>query len=319
MRGSVKRVAVVGAGAVGSYYGAKLARVGVDVTFLLRSDYRHVAEHGMQITSVAGDFRLAEVKCETSTEAIGPVDLVIIAWKTTSNRHYREVLAPLVGEDTRILTLQNGLGSAEQLARLFGAGRVFGGLCFVCINRLGPGRIDHSASGMIRLGKHLEKQRELTEPEAAGLRELADCLASAGIQCEPVESLERAQWMKLVWNIPFNGLAIAEGGVDTRALLATDGMERRVRAVMLEVRAVAAAIGHDIPRAFIENQIEVTRPMQAYRPSSMIDYVEGREVEVDSIWREPLRRAKLHGVPTPEIERLLAGIEERLRQRRANE
>lgn len=303
------RVAIVGAGAVGSYYGARLAQAGVDVTFLLRSDFEHVSQHGLKVTSIHGDFELPQVSCKNNADDIGAVDLVIIAWKTTSNSYYQEVITPLLHEGTKILTLQNGLGSADELARLFGEWRVYGGLCFVCINRLSPGRIHHSASGLVRVGQYSTKEGDLSN------QKLVDFLKQAEIHCEAVDSLEYAQWMKLFWNIPFNGLTIAEGGVDTEVLLASDGMEGRIRQIMHEVQSVAAALGYEIKDDFIDQQIAVTRPMKAYRPSSMIDYIEGREVEVDAIWGEPLRRAKALGVPVPEIEKLLGEIQLRIRQR----
>lgn len=307
----VNRVAIVGAGAVGGYYGARLAEAGIDVSFLLRSDFEHVSEHGLRIKSVAGDIDLPSVQCACVSSDIGPVDLVIIAWKTTSNEYYEEVIRPLLHEDTMILTLQNGLGNVEKLARLFGDQRIFGGLCFVCINRVGPGELCHSASGMVRVGEFKTGGDQVSNK----LQGLVDFLKQGGIDCQAEPNLEKAQWMKLVWNIPFNGLAIAEGGVDTGVLLATEGREDRIRRIMREVQQVAAAMGYDIPEGFIEKQIALTRPMKAYRPSSMIDYVEGREVEVDAIWREPLLKAQALGVEMPEIEHLLSEIELRLLQR----
>ena len=100
--------------------------------------------------------------------------------------------------------------------------------------------------------------------------------------------------------------------MDTKVLLASQLMENRIRRIMMEVKAIAAALGHQINDTFIEQQITVTRTMDAYRPSSMIDYVEGREVEVDAIWREPIRRAHALGVEISEIELLLGEIELRL-------
>jgi 2-dehydropantoate 2-reductase len=141
-------------------------------------------------------------------------------------------------------------------------------------------------------------------------------LKSGGINARAVPELEKAQWMKLVWNIPFNGLAIAERGLDTGKLLARPELEDRIRKIMHEVQAVADALGYRIDDDFLDQQIEITRPMKAYRPSSMIDYMEGREVEVDAIWRQPLLKAQLLGVKTPEIEHLLAKIEQRVEERR---
>lgn len=304
----MNRIAVVGSGAVGGYYGARLAESGLDVCFLLRSDYQHIQQHGWSIKSVHGDIKLPSVQCAKTSEQIGPVDLVIVAWKTTSNQHYKEVIEPLVGKNTWILSLQNGLGSTEELARIFGAWRIFAGLCFVCINRTAPGHLCHSAAGLVRVGE-LEGDPASISPR---LKALVDLLKGADIHAQAVSDLEKAQWMKLIWNIPFNGLAIAEGGVDTEELLGRPGMEERIRRLMREVQAVANAMGHKIDDDFLEQQIEVTRPMKAYRPSSLIDYLEGREVEVDAIWREPLSRARKLEVKTPEMERLLIQIDERI-------
>jgi len=301
----LKRVAIVGTGAIGGYYGARLAQAGVDVRFLLRRDFDHVREHGFHVESVAGDFDLPEVTCAQSSQEIGPVDLVVVAWKTTANASYKEVIAPLLHENTVILTLQNGLGNCEALAELFGARRVFGGLCFICVNRLAPGHLSHTASGQIRIGEF--------QPDGSDrLEQWVKCLSDSGIHCRAVPSLELAQWTKLVWNIPFNGLAISEGGVDTLTLLETPGMEARILRIMKEVQAVAAALGYEIEDSFLEQQVSVTWTMKAYRPSSMIDFVEGREVEVGAIWREPHRRAVELGVDIPEIGRLLSEIEKKL-------
>lgn len=296
---------MVGVGAIGGYYGGRLAQAGMDVAFLLRSDFESISQDGLNVESIAGDFRIQNVTCVRDSREMGPVDLVVIAWKTTSNSHYREVISPLLHDDTQILTLQNGLGNTEALAALFGAHRVFGGLCFICANRVAPGEIRHTASGQVRVGEY--------QPDGSErLRDLVAFLVDGGIHCRAVENLEQAQWSKLVWNIPFNGLAISEGGVDTQVLLDTPGVEDRIRRLMSEVQSVAAALGHQIEDSFIDQQIAVTRTMKAYRPSSMIDYIEGREVEVDAIWREPYRRACELGVSVPEIERLLREIESRL-------
>jgi 2-dehydropantoate 2-reductase len=306
----MKRIAIVGSGAVGGYYGARLAEAGLEVHFLLRSDYDEVRSHGWHVKSVHGDFELTSVICAQTSEEIGPVDLVVIAWKTTSNQHYQGVVTPLLSSKTQILSLQNGLGNTEELARLFGGWRVFGGLCFVCINRTSAGHLCHSAAGMMKVGSF-----EIIDSDASSrLEKIVTMLCAAKIDARVVANLEWAQWLKLVWNIPFNGLAIAEGGLNTEELLAQPGMESRIRKIMSEVQAVAAALGHEIRDDFLDQQIEVTKPMRAYQPSSMIDYLEGREVEVDAIWREPLRKAHQLGIETPEMERLLTNIELRIEE-----
>lgn len=301
--GKLGKIAIVGSGAIGIYYGARMSASGEDVTFLLRSDFEHVREHGLRVESIGGELLLENVRCEKSTSKIGEVDLVIIAWKTTANDQAKEVITPLVGEHTQLLVLQNGLGNCEHYAEIFGAERILGGLCFVCINRIAPGHVKHTASGLIRIGS-------FSNADCTDL--LIETCNQSGFPCERVDSLEKAQWMKLIWNIPFNGLAIAEGGVDTEMLLGKLGLENEVRALMKEVISCAAAFGHTIHKSFIDQQIDTTRKMGAYKPSSMIDFVAGLPVEADAIWGEPLRRAKDKGLSVPHLEALYSRIMARL-------
>lgn len=304
----MKNFAIVGAGAVGSYYGGRLAASGHDVRFLLRSDYDVVKEKGLTVESIDGDFHLPEVSCARTSEEIGPVDVVIVAWKATSNHRFEEAIRPLLHEDTAIVTLQNGLGNTEALGELFGIERVLGAMCFVCINRIEAGLIRHTGGGMIAMGEAV--------PGVTGrLRALADIFEGANVVCQMAANFAEAQWRKLVWNIPFNGLCITEGGIDTGKLLAQPDGEDRVRGLMLEVTSVAAALGFEIENEFVEFQIKRTYPMKDYRPSSMIDFVKGYPVEVEAIWGEPLRRAKAVGVATPRLEELDARIREMLSQR----
>ena len=298
-------IAVVGAGAVGLYYGARLAAAGGDVRFLLRSDYDAIKADGIRIESVAGDLHLQEVQAFRTPQEIGPVDLVIIAWKATSNQLLAEVLPPLLHPGTQVLTLQNGLGNCERIAEITGPGRVLGALCFVCLNRLGHGFVSHTAGGRLSIGEFVNDERQ----RAA---EIARRFAAAGVPADPSASLAAAQWKKLVWNIPFNGLAIAEGGVTTEDLLKDPAIEAEIRALMTEVIAAARAQGLELEDSLIEFNVERTRPMGPYRPSSMIDYVEGREVEYEAIWGEPLRRAQAAGVAIPHLIELARRIRERI-------
>lgn len=305
-----EKVALVGAGAVGSYYGGRLAERGEDVTFLLRSDYDAVARQGLRVDSVHGDFHLPAPRIARSAAEIGPVDLVVLAWKATANPLLPEVLPPLLDENTMVLTLQNGLGNCEEIAAITGPERVLGGLCFVCINRVAPGHIVHTAGGKVNIGAWHEAGRD-------SAAEVVWRFSAAGVRAGLTEDLGAAQWQKLIWNIPFNGLAIAEGGVTTDVLLASAETTAEIRALMLETVAAARALGFELNENLVEQNIERTRPMGGYRPSSMIDYVEGREVETAAIWAEPLRRARAAGVSMPHLECLLERIRRRLAARDA--
>lgn len=305
------RVAVVGAGAIGLYYGGRLAEAGEDVTFLARSDYDALSVNGLEVKSVHGDLHLPHVKVSRSAEEIGPVDLVIIAWKATANDHLATILPPLLHAGTQVLTLQNGLGNCEQIAAIVGPERVLGGLCFVCINRTGAAQVEHSAGGRMTLGEW--------RPDARGRgEELVKRFKAAKIPAVGVEQLEKSQWEKLVWNIPFNGLSVAEGGVTTDVLLASPRLEQEIRELMAEVIAGARGLGLDLSDELVDFNIDRTRPMGPYRTSSMIDYVEGREVEVTPIWEEPLRRAMAVGVEMPCTAALLRRIQERVSRSRSD-
>lgn len=257
----------------------------------MRSDYETVKKEGLKITSPLGDVHL-QVNAHRTAEEIGPVDLVIIALKATANAVLEQIIPPLLHENTVLLTLQNGLGNEEWLAERFGAQRVLGGLCFVCINRLSPGVIHHIAQGRINMGQH-------GQPPLPRTREMAAAFQASLIDCQIVESLAAARWQKLVWNIPFNGLSIAAGSLDTAAILANPELENRVRSLMQEIISTAAALGHQLPEGLIHDMIERTRTMEGYKPSSLIDYLDGREVELEPIWGEPVRQAAAAGLKMP--------------------
>jgi 2-dehydropantoate 2-reductase len=316
------KVAVVGCGAVGSFYGAKLCRAGHEVHFLLRSDYEVVRRDGVRIRSVDGDFAVRPIAAR-APEEIGPAELVLIGLKTTANDQFPRLLPPLVGARTAVLTLQNGLGNEEQLARLFPPEQILGGLCFVCLNRTAPGRIEHLAHGRIVLG-------EFQRPAQPRTHAIAECFRRAGVLCEVTDNLARAHWEKLVWNIPFNGLGVASAAgyealldpqperirrqppgpcLTTDKLLADPRWEQLVRELMREVMATAAALGHTLPPDLPEEQIRRTREMGAYKASTLLDFELGRPLELESLFLLPLREARRAGVAAPRLTALCAVLE----------
>lgn len=290
-----RTIAIVGAGALGSYYGAKLVRQGADVRFLMRADLEAVRRDGLTIREKGEEWRVA-AQAFGSTGEIGPVDMVVIGLKTTANEELDRLIPPLLHDETLLLTLQNGLGNEELLARHWGPERVLGGLCFVCLNRVAPGVIEHYGHGTLSLGEFGRAPQERT-------RAIGAMFSAAGVETHVVENLVTERWRKLVWNIPFNGLSVATGKT-CDLLLVDDASREQVRELMLETIAAAGALGHEIPASFADYQIERTYSMGAYKPSSMIDYQLGRAVEVESIWGEPWRQGSAAGVALPRLEAL---------------
>lgn len=303
-----KRIAVVGSGALGLYYGGRLARAGgaggaERVAFLARGDLEVLREKGVTVKAPDGEFTVPadKVKIAATPEEIGPVDLVIVTLKATANGQLAKLLPPLLHERTVVLNLQNGLGVDEQVAAVAGAERTAGGLCFVCVNRIAPGVAECTMAGQIVIGEFAGAVNERT-------RALAELFVNAGVKMSVSESLLEVRWRKLVWNVPFNGLAVAGGGITTDVILQSAEKEAEVWALMREVQAAAAAYGVVIPEDFVVDQVERTRPMGPYKPSTMIDFLDGKPLEVEPIWGEPLRRAKAKGVSTPRLEALYARL-----------
>jgi 2-dehydropantoate 2-reductase len=306
------KIAVVGCGALGSFYGAKLWKSGQAVHFLLRSDYEVVRQQGVWISSVNGDFQ-AQPACARTPEAIGVCDGLLIGLKTTANAQFRQLLPPLVSKSTAVITLQNGLGNEAALAQLFPSEQILGGLCFVCLNRLRPGFIQHSAHGHIILG-------EYRRPASDRTRRLAEMFRAAGVACVVTNDLDSARWQKLIWNVPFNGLGVAgvagyeavvsgrvPAGLTRGPCLATDFLlshplwYRLVYELMNEVIATAHALGHPLAVKLAEDNLERTRCMGAYRASTLVDFERGRPLELDSLFLEPLRCARHASIAVPRL------------------
>ncbi len=309
------KIGIVGCGALGSFYGAKLCRDGQEVHFLLRSDYDVVRRRGVFIRSFDGDFHV-NPKCARTPGQIGVCDLVVIGLKATANDQFRNLLPSLVDEHTAILTLQNGLGNEEALAKLFPAKQILGGLCFVCLNRIEPGVIEHTAHGRIVLGEF----SGWPEPRT---HDIAGIIRYSGVPCEVSDSITRTHWEKLVWNIPFNGLGVASAAgygamisgelppsttlqpcLTTDQLLADAKWEQLVRELMREVIAGARALGLKIRADAEEINVSRTREMAAYRPSTLIDFERGQALELDALFREPLRQTERAGVNAPRLRNL---------------
>jgi len=295
------RIAIVGSGAIGCYYGAKLAYFGRDVHFLMRGDVAEIRRFGIRIRGKGENLRVAKVNHHASTEELGPCDLVLVAVKATSNDDLPKLIPPLLHERTMLLTLQNGFGNEEFLAEKFGKERVLGGLCFVCLNRVSPGVIDLYDHGRVGIGEFKRYPQPRTHDVAW---EFKRC----GVVCNVVENLELERWRKLVWNVPFNGLSIAAGGIDTAVILSDDHLRSECLALMDEVILAANKSGFPLPAGEALAQVKHTESMGAYKPSTLVDFQAGRPLEIEAIWGEPLRRAEAVGAATPRLRELYATV-----------
>ena len=291
------KIGIIGSGAVGLYYGARFQRLGEDVRFLLRSDFEAISENGIRVRASDGNFHLEAVNAVRSTKAMGIVDLAIVAMKATSNEALRTLLEPVVDENTAILCLQNGLGADESLRALYPGNLILGGLCFVCLNRVSPGVVENYLLGSVAIGEH-------GAPASKRTKEIGQLFSQAGVTCRVSDDLRRMQWRKLVWNVPFNGLSIAAGGVTTDVIVSDEGLSGLAKGLMEEIVSAAEKMGMELSRDIVDENIELTRRMGEYAPSSLVDFQAGRTVEVEAIWGEPLRQGLQAGAEMPRLEAL---------------
>lgn len=297
-------IAIIGSGALGGYLGARLAHAGNDVRFLVRSDFDALKSHGLTVDLAdAAPIVIEQPRIYRRTAEIGPVDLILIALKSTGNHVLPQLLPPLVGPHTNFLTVQNGLGNVEPLQALYPENAVAAGLCQIGVNRTAPGQIVNyvPGGGFIQIGAVEQAPAELVP-------QLSSLLDSAGIRVRQVESLGEALWRKLMWNVPYNGLTITAGGVSTEHITGDPVLNRRTEELMEELRAASGALGFPIESDYTPKLIEFTRRLQAYRPSSLIDWEAGRPIEVEAIWGEPLRQGEAAGVSMPALRSLYEAL-----------
>ena len=308
-------IAVVGAGAVGGYYGARLAQAGHDVRFLMRRDLEAVRSSGLRIHSYLGDFALSNPTVVSSAAELGEVDWVICSLKATAIEKAQALVRPCLGLDTRIVALMNGLGVEARFAEWCGAERVFGAMAFVCINRGAPGVIHHLEYGRVSIGHALDDANETALLEAL--------LTAANIETSVAPNLRYARWEKLCWNVPFNGLSVAGGGIGTQTILGNSELRETAERAM---REVARAGNADLAAAGSQARLEedeivarmfaLTKTMGDYRTSMVIDYINGAELEVEAILGHPVRRARELGLDVPTMATLYALVAHADRVRR---
>ena len=195
--------------------------------------------------------------------------------------------------------LQNGLGVEDAAAGIVGPAGVFGGLCFVCSNKLGPGHICHLDYGQITLAQYTAEKTPagLTEP----LCRLGADFEQAGVPVVLAEDLLTSRWKKLVWNVPFNGLSVLMA-TQTNEMIRNEYTRTLASNLMQEVRAAAEAVHQrHIPEGFVQEMLDATKRMKPYHPSMKLDYDAGRALEVEAIFGVPLTLAQQAGLEAPHL------------------
>ena len=294
------RYGIIGVGAIGGYYGSKLAYSGQEVHFLSHSDYEFVKEHGMQVDSCNGSFHLDQVNVYQNAVDMPKCDVVIVGLKTTNNHLLPKLLSPLLHEHTAVVLIQNGIGVEADVQKMFPNVQLIAGLAFICSAKTEPGRVNHQCYGSINLANYSCKDESLFN---SILKDFTD----TDIQAASVP-YDEARWKKAVWNMPFNGMTVA---LNTRTdlLLKNPATRQLIRDLMMEVVGASRALGvSGVDETFVEKMIQMTDEMTPYSPSMKLDFDFHRPMEIYYLYTRPIEIARAAGFRMAKLEMLEAEL-----------
>jgi len=317
------RYSVIGTGAIGGYYGAKLAKAGKEVHFLLHRDYDYVQQHGLQIESCDGSFHLDTVNAYCHTNDMPQSDVVFVCLKSMNNDKLTTLLPPLLKDDgsTLVVLIQNGIGLEEDVEKMFISQdeedtlidaeleetnaiphfSLAAGLAFICSAKTEPGKVNHQCYGYINIGNYSCKDQQLIDMVVKDFVE-------AGVDAHEVDYLE-ARWKKAVWNMPFNGMTVALQ-TQTDSLLNHPSTLKLIKEQMMEVVGAAQACGvTNIDESFADKMIDNTIHMTPYSPSMKLDYEFHRPMEIYYLYTRPIQEALKCGFAMPKLSMLHAELE----------
>jgi len=297
------RFAILGSGAVGGYYGAKLARAGHDVTFIARGAHlAAIRERGLAVRSPLGDFTV-RARAEEDTANVGPVDVVIVAVKTYDNGSALPLLAPMMGSGSSVLTLQNGVDSVQEVAALVGDGPVIGGTTYVATALSSPGVIEQTGTHRrIVFGEVFGSLPRASARVGA----IHDAFARADIQSEPVDDGRVPIWEKFIFLVALAGFTGASR-LPIGPLWADPDVRARFLDACREVECVAHAEGVNVAADVVERVNTYVRGIPgSMRSSLLIDLSQGKRIEVEALQGSVVRRAARAGIPVPIMSTLYA-------------
>ena len=288
-------VLIIGAGAIGAFYGALLAKAGAKVSVLGRSDSELVRQHGFDINSRSlGDWHFTpNAVLPNAGDLNPPYDYVLLCTKVLPTLDRVALLRPAITDDTAIVFIQNGVDIEQEIHDAYPDNDVISGLAFICCNRASPVEINHLAYGRLTLGA-------IPGGVSAKTAKLCQLFQDAGIACTASENIVTERWKKCVWNAPFNPLSVLSGGLSTLDMLQCQ--QGLISNIMRDVVNIAEASGHKLPETIIDACIESTYKMPPYKTSMLLDYEKGNRMEIEAILGNALRRGQQAKLAMPYLE-----------------
>lgn len=284
-------ILIVGAGAVGGYYGACLARAGLHVSYLVTPRSLPIIQKKGLIVKSKGEIWTIHPKVSTSPEELTPCDLIIIAVKRYDTEAALNALQSVIKEDSVILPLQNGVDSEEDILKRFPHALVLGGIAFIGAKVEEPGVILHQGAGSLSIG-------ELDGSESERLQTVVKMFKDAGVPAKPSRDIYKAKWQKLCWNAVFNPLTVILNGPIDYILDSKDALEIAC-GLFNEIRSVAERKGIMLSADLMDEHIAVTQKLRGFHTSMYEDFVRGKSTEIDYFNGYVCREGVRLGVPVP--------------------
>ncbi len=294
-------ILIIGAGAVGAFFGAALARQGAQVSVVCRSDFDAVKRTGFYVRSpLLGDHHFQPAQVFSSVDEVAPTfDYVALSTKVLEHIDRAALIRPVVAPHTAIVLIQNGIDIEREIAGAFPDNELLSAIAFIGVGRSGSGEVHHQSAGWLTLGRYPTG----LSPAA---RNLAAMFEASGVRCTLTDDVVTARWQKALWNATFNPISILGAVLDTETMLRTERDRGFISKAMLEVAEVAAGAGHALDLAVIDKLIETTRKMPAYKTSMALDLEHGRPMEIEAILGNVVRTAREHAVSIPTLEAIYA-------------
>ncbi|MFN8652569.1 MAG: 2-dehydropantoate 2-reductase [Gemmatimonadales bacterium] len=289
------RIAVFGAGGVGGYFGGRLAQAGADVTFIARG--AHLAalrERGLAVASIKGDFRLPQLRATDDPASVGPVDAVLLAVKAWQVAGACEAMRPMIGPDTIVVPLENGVEAPDEIARILGAAHAGGGLCRILAYLTAPGEIRHAAIQPSLAFGELDRRMS---PRVEALRQAF--AACHGVTVEVPPDIRIAMWSKFLFIAPVSGI-----GAVTRVPIGVFRQVPETRDLLVaafeEIVQLAAALGVRLPGDAVQSTLAFTDAIPLDGTASMQrDIMDGRPSELEAQLGAVVRLGERYGVAVP--------------------
>lgn len=287
------KILIIGAGAIGCYYGAKLGLAGAEIHMWCRSNYSLIKKNGIFIKSYQGDFMFKPHKIYENLQDINEnFDYILIATKALLELDLFSLIKNFIHENVKIILIQNGIFIENALSSKLPSNEIITAIAFIAVSRLKDGIIFHQDFGKLIIGTY-------QKPHSQSVKLIANLLQKAEVEVEISDNMQKERWKKLVWNSAFNPLSVVLGKKDTTQMMSNDYTKKLAQNIMQEICVLAKIDNCELPKDVIEKNIEATIKMRPYKTSMLLDYENNRSLEIDAIIGNVVRFAEEKSISLP--------------------